>query len=111
MAAKQASNTATNPGMDAPQRVIFFRQRAETYATSKPILSAGTTDCFWLGETLKSGGIAAACTPRGSWPGRRFRSPNSSDQYVASPSESDRFREAQPILRAAHYPNLGRRRC
>jgi hypothetical protein len=35
--------------------------------------------------TVEPGGIAAACMPRGSWPGRKFRSPNSSDRDVASP--------------------------
>ena len=33
---------------------------------------------------MKSGGIAAACTPRASFPGRSFRSPNSSDQDVGN---------------------------
>ncbi len=87
MVAKQVSSTATNPGMDARCRAGFrllFRQRAETCTTTKPMLSARTPDCFWVGITLASGGIAAACWPGGSWPGRRFRSPNSSDQDVAS---------------------------
>jgi hypothetical protein len=84
MVAKQASSTATSPGMDVPRRraILLSRQRAETYATTKPTKSAGRPDFFWPGETMKSGGIAAACTPRGSFPGRRFRSPNSSDQDV-----------------------------
>jgi hypothetical protein len=86
MVAQRASNTATNPGMDAPRRVTLFRQRAETDATTKPTWSAWTADGFWPGDPLKCGGIAAACTPRGSWPGRGFRSPNSSDQHVASPA-------------------------
>ena len=64
---------------------LIFRQRAETYATTKPILSAGRPDCFWVRTTVESGGIAAACSPGGSWPGRSIRSPNSSDQDVASP--------------------------
>ena len=87
MVARQASNTATNPGMDALRRrgLLIFRQRAETYATTKPMLSAGKPDCFWVPTTVESGGIAAACSPGGSWPGRSFRSPNSSDQDVASP--------------------------
>ena len=65
---------------------LLFRQRAETYTTTKPMLSARTPDCFWVGTTLAPGGIAAACSPEGSWPGRRrFRSPNSSEPDVASP--------------------------
>ena len=89
MVAKQVSSTATNPGMDARRQGDIrplCRQRAETYTTTKPMLSARTPDCFWVGTTLAPGGIAAACSPEGSWPGRRFRSPNSSDQdVVASP--------------------------
>jgi hypothetical protein len=86
MVAKQVSSTATNPGMDAPRRGLNLvsRQRAETYATTKPTMSAGTPDCFWAGETMMSGGIAAACSPGGSWPGRSIRSPNSSDQDVGN---------------------------
>lgn len=64
---------------------LLFRQRAETYTTTKPMLSARTPCCFWVGIALVPGGIAAACSPGGSWLGRSFRSPNSSGQDVASP--------------------------
>src|SRR5258708_8647669 len=72
--------------MDAPRGRLNLvsRQRAETHATTKPTMSAGTPDCFWAGETMMSGGIAAACSPGGSWPGRSIRSPNSSDQDVGN---------------------------
>jgi hypothetical protein len=33
---------------------------------------------------MASGGIAAACSQGESWPGRSFRSPNSSDQDVGN---------------------------
>src|SRR4030081_3926568 len=33
---------------------------------------------------MKPGGIAAACSPGGSWPGRSIKSPNSSDQDVGN---------------------------
>ena len=58
--------------MDAPCRglILVSRQRAETYATTKPTMSARTPPCFWAGETMMLGGIAAACSPGGSWPGR-----------------------------------------
>jgi hypothetical protein len=90
MVANRASSTATNPGMDAPRQVTFSQPRAEMCATSKPTRSAGRTDCSWPGETRKSGGTAAACTPEGSFPGRRFSSPSSSDRDVASPYRRQR---------------------
>ena len=82
MAANRASSTATNPGMAAPGRGLNLasRTRAETYATTKPTSNARTPLSSWVGETLRPGGIAAACSQGGSWPGRRFRSPKSSDQ-------------------------------
>ena len=55
---------------------LMFRQRAETYAITKPTLSARTPDCFWVRPTVESGSIAAACSPGGSWPGRSVRSPS-----------------------------------
>jgi len=72
MVAQQVSSTATNPGMDAPCRELSLvsRQRAETYATTKPTMSAGTPPCLWAGDKMMLGGIAAACSPGGSWPGR-----------------------------------------
>jgi hypothetical protein len=92
---KQASNTATNPGTDAPRRpgILPYRQHAETGATSKPTRSAGRPECFWPGDNTKSGGIAAACTLLASFPGRSSnRSPNSSDQDVARP-----YRRRRPL--------------
>jgi hypothetical protein len=92
--AKQASNTAINRGTDAPypQAILLYRQRAETGATTKPTRSAGRPECFWPGDNMKSGGIAAACTPRASFPGRSFRSPKSNDQDVA-----DAFSSREPV--------------
>jgi hypothetical protein len=86
MVARQVSSTATNPGMDAPGQkpILNFRQRVERYATSRPTRSAGRTDCSWVRDTTKSGGIAAACPLEESCPGRRFRSPKSGNQDVAS---------------------------
>jgi hypothetical protein len=86
MVARQVSSTATNPGMDAPgQKLILnFRRHVETYATSRPTRSAGRMDCSWVPDTTKSGGIAAACSLAASCPGRRFRSPKSGNQDVAS---------------------------
>jgi len=87
MVAKQVSSTAANPGMDARRQGDIrplCRQRAETYTTTRPMLSARTPECFWVRTSVESGGIAAAYMPVGSWPGRSFRSPNSSDQDVAS---------------------------
>jgi hypothetical protein len=80
------AGTAINRGTDAPchQGILRYRQRAETRATTKPTRSAGRPECFWPGDSMRSGGIAAACTPRASFPGRSFRSPNSSDQDAAS---------------------------
>ena len=78
MVARQASSTATNPGMDAPRPVTFSRPRAETCATSKPTKSARNTDCLLAGTALPSGGIAAA------WPPAiNSRSPSSSEQDVS----------------------------
>ena len=82
MVARQASSTATNPGMDAPRPVTFSRRRAETCATSKPTVSARNTDYLLAGTALPSGDIAPACSQGASWPGRSFRSPNSSDQDI-----------------------------
>jgi hypothetical protein len=72
MVAYQVSSTATNPGMAAPFRGLNLvsRQHAETYATTKPIMNARTLLSFWVGETVTPGGIAAACSQGGSWPGR-----------------------------------------
>src|SRR4051794_30904390 len=84
MVARQASNTATSRGMDAPCRATLFRQPAETDATSKPISSAWSTDCFWPGDWSKPAGIAAACRPEASCPERNIRSPNSSDRDAGS---------------------------
>ena len=86
MVAKQVSSTATNPGMAAPGRGLNLvsRIRAETSATTKPTMNARTPLSFWVGETVTPGGIAAACSQGGSWPGRRFRSPNSGDQDIGN---------------------------
>jgi len=65
--------------------IIISRQRAQTRLPTKPTWSARIPNGSWAGDKEKPGGIAAVCTPRGGWPGRRLRSPNSSDQDVASP--------------------------
>ncbi len=96
MVVNRVSSTATNHGMAAPGRGLNLasRQRAETYATTKPILNARTPLSFWVGETVRPGGIAAACSQGGSWPGRSFGSPNSSEQDIGNspyPSISEAF--------------------
>ncbi len=72
MVATRVSSTATNPGMAAPCRGLNLASRipAETYATTKPTMNARTPLSFWVGETPTPGGIAAACSQGGSWPGR-----------------------------------------
>ena len=109
--AKQASNTATNPGMDAPGRGHFtFRQHAETYATSRPTRSAGRPDCSWPGDNMKSGGIAAACYAGGKLSGekrsgRRTQAIRTSLDHTAA---DVRFgSKGDPVTRRAAAPPRG----
>ena len=56
-------------GCSVSQGILPYRQRAETDATTKPTRSAGRPECFWPGDNGRSGGIAAACTPRQAFRG------------------------------------------
>ena len=51
---------------------------------------------FLAGTAMASGGIAAACSPEESWPGRSFRSPNSSDQRIDNSHTFDSAKSMRP---------------
>lgn len=81
MVARQVSDPATNPGLDASRpAVLSYRQHAETQPASKPTRSARRSECSWAGDQLMCRGIAAACTLAANFPGRSTNSsPNDPD--------------------------------
>src|ERR1700742_2639189 len=100
--------------MDAPDHKVplYLWGSAETHATSRPTKSAGRPDISWVRDTTRSGCTAAACSPPGSCQARRFRSPKSSHQDVASfrarsPDEHSDIRD----LSCPIYPGTCDRAC
>ena len=91
-------------GCSMSSGILPYRQRAETDATTKPTRSAGRPECFWPGDNMKSGGIAAACTPRASFrgeaSGRRTQAIRTSLAHNCSVSSIPFCEESESYWRA-----------
>jgi len=88
--AKQASNAARTPGLDAanrPDTTQFSRQPAKTHSLTGTTHNAWKPRCSWAGTETDPGGIATACLMGGNF-GSPQRIETGSHAYRGSIADS-----------------------